>query len=297
MTRRALIIFSFFWLIGVHLSGQDTKPYGYFLKDSVKIGELVPYSLSFKDKRNRKVIFPDSTFDYSPFELFDKAYFDTSSDTINSIDSAVYYLATFEIDTVQKLALPVFIYVGADSIEVLADFDSIILDQVVRQMPDSVALEETANYQPVSTQFNYPYWIIGLIVLGIISLVVMLIWGKTIYRQIKLYRLKKALEKFYVRFDEELGKINPQSTKQDIEQVLKYWKVYMEDLEKVPYTKLTTKELVNLQGNQSLEETLKSIDKNIYSRLQVNDLQNDFDFLRDYSTDRYHHVIEEIKNA
>jgi len=297
VTRRALIIFSFFWLIGVHLSGQDTKPYGYFLKDSVKIGELVPYSLSFKDKRNRKVIFPDSTFDYSPFELFDKAYFDTSSDTINSIDSAVYYLATFEIDTVQKLALPVFIYVGADSIEVLADFDSIILDQVVRQMPDSVALEETANYQPVSTQFNYPYWIIGLIVLGIISLVVMLIWGKTIYRQIKLYRLKKALEKFYVRFDEELGKINPQSTKQDIEQVLKYWKVYMEDLEKVPYTKLTTKELVNLQGNQSLEETLKSIDKNIYSRLQVNDLQNDFDFLRDYSTDRYHHVIEEIKNA
>jgi len=297
VTRRALIIFSFFWLIGVHLSGQDTKPYGYFLKDSVKIGELVPYSLSFKDKRNRKVIFPDSTFDYSPFELFDKAYFDTSSDTINSIDSAVYYLATFEIDTVQKLALPVFIYVGADSIEVLADFDSIILDQVVRQMPDSVALEETANYQPVSTQFNYPYWIIGLIVLGIISLVVMLIWGKTIYRQIKLYRLKKALEKFYVRFDEELGKINPQSTKQDIEQVLKYWKVYMEDLEKVPYTKLTTKELVNLQGNQSLEETLKSIDKNIYRRLQVNDLQNDFDFLRDYSTDRYHHVIEEIKNA
>lgn len=297
MTRRALIIFSFFWLIGVHLNGQDTKPYGYFLKDSVKIGELVPYSLSFKDKRNRKVIFPDSTFDYSPFELFDKAYFDTSSDTINSIDSAVYYLATFEIDTVQKLALPVFIYVGADSIEVLADFDSIILDQVVTQMPDSVALEETANYQPVSTQFNYPYWIIGLIVLGIISLVVMLIWGKTIYKQIKLYRLKKALEKFYVRFDEELGKINPQSTKQDIEQVLKYWKVYMEDLEKVPYTKLTTKELVNLQGNQSLEETLKSIDKNIYSRLQVNDLQNDFDFLRDYSTDRYHHVIEEIKNA
>jgi len=297
VTRRALIIFSFFWLIGVHLNGQDTKPYGYFLKDSVKIGELVPYSLSFKDKRNRKVIFPDSTFDYSPFELFDKAYFDTSSDTINSIDSAVYYLATFEIDTVQKLALPVFIYVGADSIEVLADFDSIILDQVVRQMPDSVALEETANYQPVSTQFNYPYWIIGLIVLGIISLVVMLIWGKTIYKQIKLYRLKKALEKFYVRFDEELGKINPQSTKQDIEQVLKYWKVYMEDLEKVPYTKLTTKELVNLQGNQSLEETLKSIDKNIYSRLQVNDLQNDFDFLRDYSTDRYHHVIEEIKNA
>lgn len=297
MTRKPLVLFVLFWLIGVHLNGQDAKPLGYFLKDSVKIGELVPYSLSYKDKRNRKVIFPDSTFNYSPFELFDKAYFDTSSDTINSIDSAVYYLATFEIDTVQRLVLPVFIYTGADSIQVLADFDSIILDQVVTQMPDSVALEETSAFQPVATQFNYPYWIIGLIVLGVLALIVMLIWGKAIYKQIKLYRLKKAIQKFYVRFDEELAKINQHSTKQDIEQVLKYWKQYMEDLEKVPYTKLTTKELVSVQGNQSLEETLKSIDKNIYSRIQVNDLQNDFDFLRDYSTDRYQHVIEEIKNA
>lgn len=294
--RVLLIIFVFASSLAPSL-GQDTKPYGYFLKDSVKIGELVEYSLSYKDKRNRKVIFPDSNFNYAPFELFDKAYFDTESDTINSIDSAVYYLATFEIDTVQKLSLPVYIFTGTDSIEVQANEDSIILKQVVTQMPDSVALEETATYQPVSTQFNYPYWIIGLVSLGIITLIVMLIWGKTIYKQIRLYRLKKALEKFYMRFDEELAKINAQSTQEDIEKVLKYWKEHMEGLENVPYTKLTTKELISMHDNQSLEETLKSIDQSIYSKVQMKDLQNDFDFLRDYSTDRYQHVIEEIKNA
>lgn len=284
-------------VVGVFAKGQSTKPYGYFLEDSIKIGELIPFSLSYKDIRNRKVIFPDSTFDYSPFELFDKAYFDTESDTINSIDSAVYYLATFEIDTVQKLRLPVYIFAGDDSIEVYSGYDSIVLDQVVTQMPDSVALEETAAYQPVSTQFNYPYWIIGLVFLGIIALIVMLIWGKEIGKRIKLFRLKKALDKFYQLFDEELSHLTNQSSQQDIERVLKYWKEYMEGLERIPYTKLTTKELVNIQQNTSLEETLKSIDRSIYSSLHVEALQEDFDFLKDYSTDRYHHVTEEIKNA
>jgi len=297
VTKKGLILLILFLVIGVGAKGQDTKPYGYFLEDSVKIGELIPYSLSYKDKRNRKVIFPDSTFDYSPFELFDKAYFDTESDTINSIDSAVYYLATFEIDTIQRLSLPVYIFAGEDSIEVFAEFDSITLDQVVLQMPDSVALEETAAYNPVGYQFNYPYWIIGLVILGIIALVVAIVWGKTITKKIKLYRLKKALEKFNLRFEEEINSISSESTQNEIEQVLKYWKQYMEGLERIPYTKLTTKELIKIQQNTSLEETLKSIDRSIYSKPQTEALHADFDFLKDYSTDRYHYVTEEIKNA
>jgi len=295
--KKGLIVLTLLMLVGVVAKGQDTKPYGYFVGDSVKIGELIPYSLSYKDKRNRKVIFPDSTFNYAPFELFDKAYFDTESDTINSIDSAVYYLATFEIDTIQKLALPVYIFAGEDSIEVFSDHDSIVLDQVVTQMPDSVALAETAAFQPVSKQFNYPYWIIGLVLLGLLALIVMIIWGKQIRKRIKLYRLKRALERFHQRFDEELENLTSASTKEEIESVLKYWKQYMEGLERIPYTKLTTKELVKIQQNGSLEETLKSIDKSIYSRLEVEELQDDFDFLKDYSTDRYHHITQEIKNA
>lgn len=297
MIRRLSIILLIVGLPLLNSLGQEVKPYGYFLSDSVKIGELVPYSLSFKDKRNRAIIFPDSTFDFTPFELFDKAYFDTESDTINSIDSAVYYLATFEIDTIQKLSLPVFLYTGSDSLEIFADLDSIVLNQVVTQMPDSVALEETAVFQPVSTQFNYPYWIIGLITLGIFSMGVMLIWGKEIRKRLKLYWLQKKLAKFYEQFDQELANITDQSTRQDIEQVLKFWKEYMETLENIPYTKLTTKELVQIQQNASLEETLKSIDRSIYSRLKVEALQDDFDFLKDYSTDRYNHITEVIRNA
>ena len=297
MIRKLLasLILSVF-IIG-NASGQELKPIGFFLKDSVKIGESVPYSLSYKDRKNRPVIFPDSLFNFSPFELLKKEYFDTQSDDINSIDSAVYYLATFEIDTVQSLSLPVFLFIGNDSLELYSLMDSITLDQVVTQMPDSVSLAETSAYTPVSLQFNYPYWVIGLIILGIVVLIVMLVWGNQIHKRIKLYRLNKQLLKFKEQFDIEIEQLNADTTKLKIESVLKFWKGYMERLEKIPYTKLTTKEIVLVQKSTSLEETLKSIDKNIYSPIEVTALQNDFEFLKDYSEDRYNHVTEVIKNA
>lgn len=279
------------------VKAQDIKPNGYFLKDSIKIGEPVPYSLSYKDKKNRPVIFPDSIHNFAPFELLDKAYFDTRSDSINSIDSAVYYLTTFEIDTVQKLSMPVYVFTGEDSIPIYSQIDSIVLDQVVTQMPDSVNLAETKAFQPVSLQFNYPYWVIGLIILGVISLIVLIIWGREIRKRIKLYRLKKKLEKFREEFDREIENITQDTQKSKIESVLKFWKSFMESLEQMPYTKLTTKEIIQIQKNSSLEETLKSIDRNIYSPIAVTALQNDFEFLKDYSIDRYNHVTEEIKNA
>ena len=70
----------------------------------------------------------------------------------------------------------------------------------------------------------------------------------------------------------------------------------MEKLEDIPYTKLTTKEIIKIQQNTSLEETLKSIDRNIYSTVTMSALQNDFEFLKDYSLDRYNHVTEVIRN-
>ena len=296
MTKRIVLALVFLFGFLCVSKGQDARPIGYFLKDSVKIGKLVAYSLSYKDKKNRPVIFPDSTFSFAPFELLDKSYFDTKSDTINSIDSAVYYLTTFEIDTVQRLALPVYIDTGSDSVELLAVTDSIILNQVVTQIPDSVNMAETKAFQPVSLQFNYPYWIIGLTILGIISIIVLVIWGVEIRKRIRLYRLSKQLAKFQSQFDLEIEKINQNISKPELEKVLKFWKGYMEKLEDIPYTKLTTKEIIKIQQNTSLEETLKSIDRNIYSTVTMSALQNDFEFLKDYSLDRYNHVTEVIRN-
>lgn len=279
------------------LQAQELKPRGNFLKDSVKVGEVVPFTFSYKDRKNRPVIFPDSLYDFAPFELVSKDYYDTESDSINSIDSAVYYLTTFEIDLVQKLSLPVFLVNAGDSIPLFSDPDSIKLQEVVLQMPDSVDLVETTHYIPVSTQFNYPYFIIALFALGFIGLIVLIVWGKAIRKKIKLYRLKKKMEKFRLGFEKEIEQLGSQPGKTEIESVLKFWKTFMEGLDKIPYRRLTTKEIVLIHENKSLEETLKSIDRSIYSQMAVSALQNDFEFLMDYSADRYNHITEEIKNA
>ena len=280
----------------LQVHAQDLKPKGVFLEDSLKIGETVTFSFSYKDRRQRKVIFPDSLYDFSPFELVGKDFFNTQSDSVNSIDSAVYYLTTFEIDKVQQLSLPVFILLSGDSLPVYSAPDSILLNEVVTQMPDSVALLENTHFQPVSLQFNYPYFIIALVILGVLLIIVLLVYGKTIRKKIRLYRLKKKLEKFKVEFEHEMELLNKEPSKKQIEHALKCWKWYMEGLEKAPYTKLTTREVVMLQQSSSLGETLKSIDKSIYSKTTASALQEDFEFLKDYAIDRYNHQTEVIKN-
>lgn len=284
-------------LCSLALMGQETKPKADFQKDSLKIGEIVPFTFSYIDRKNRPVIFPDSLYDFSPFELVSKEYYDTQSDSINSIDSAVYYLTTFEIDKVQKLSLPVYLVTGGDSLPVFSNVDSIKLWEVVLDLPDSVDLQETAHYRPVSMQFNYPYLVIGLVILGIIGLIVLLVWGKTIRKKIKLYRLSKKLAKFKLGFEAEVSKLAGQPTKPQIESVLKFWKNFMEELDRVPYRKLTTKEIIIIHQSKSLEATLKSIDKNIYSQAVAAALQNDFEYLMDYSVDHYNRITEDIKNA
>ena len=285
-------------LFGVDVAiAQDIRPTGFFLKDSIKIGQAVPYSLSYKDRKNRPVIFPDSLFDFSPFELLSKQYFNTRSDSVNSIDSAVYLLTTFEIDTVQQLSLPVFLYTGTDSLKLYSNPDSIILDQVVTQLPDSVKLAETSAYQSVALQFNYPYWAVSIIILVVTGIIVLIIWGKAIRKRMKLYRMSKQLVRFKEKFNIELEKLSKDTSKTRIEGILKFWKEYMERIEGIPYTKLTTKELTSLQQSASLEEALRSIDKNIYSTTEISILQNDFEFLKDYLEDRYHYVTNEIRNA
>lgn len=279
------------------LQGQTTKPYAAFQKDSIKVGEVVPFIFSYKDRKNRSVIFPDSLYDFSPFELVKKEYYDTESDSISSIDSAIYYLTTFEIDLIQKLSLPVYVVTEGDSLPIFSLTDSIKLQEVVLQLPDTVNLAETTHYRPVSTEFNYPYFIIGVVALGLIILIVLLVWGKAIRKRIKLYRLKKKLEKFKVDFDQEINRLGSQPSQPQIETVLRSWKTYMERLDKIPYRKLTTKEIALIHSNNSLEQTLKSIDRSIYSQKAASALQNDFEFLMDYSVDRYNHVTEEIKNA
>lgn len=288
-------------LLGFVLSvihAQEISPYGKFLKDSVMVGEEVQYSLSVKYPSDWHVIFPDSTFNYEPFEFYTKSYFPTRVDSAYAYDSAVYTLSTFEIDLVQKLQLPVYLLEGNDSTTVLAQPDSIILKELVTVLPDSLKFRENLAFQVVDYAFNYPYFMIGIGLFAALLLVTYFIFGKTIRAKIKLYRMRKAYEKFSLQFDRGIIKIKQSETNsQLIEEILVTWKKYMEKIEDRPFTKYTSKEILKVGFENELKEVLQNIDRSIYGAMGDEEMHKNFEALEDFTLERYQKKIKEVQNG
>jgi hypothetical protein len=73
----------------LHSQAQDIEVEGYFQKDSAKLGERVGYVLKAKYKEGINLVFPDSTYDFTPFVLLEKkTYISKTIDEI-TLDSAL----------------------------------------------------------------------------------------------------------------------------------------------------------------------------------------------------------------
>ncbi len=295
LRRNSILLFLLIFCVYTNTNAQKITPEGAFIQDSTKVGEVIAYTLSIRYPRSESIIFPDSTYDFSPFELVRKEAFSTKSDSLNSFDSTVYYLSTFETEHKQVLALPVYLIKNTDSISLFANEDEITLVTVLGKMPDSLAVLENTNLQPVVQEFNYPYLIAGLILLAIILIAIALIFGKRIRQKIRVYRLKKAYQSFLGRYDKALSSLT--STDKSQESLLLIWKKYMEKLEGIPYTKFTSKEIVKLHPQENLKIALSEIDRNIYGGFGDADIKSKFGALRNYSEERLNVKLEEVQNA
>ncbi len=298
MSIRCLI---FLILIAPPAMAQDVvRVKGQFLADSLSIGEAIPYSLTVHYPRSRQVLFPDSTFSFAPFEISKKKFFVTKTVGEDSYDSVVYLLTTFEIDSIQRLQLPIFILQGKDCVAVYARPDSIFLQYRVASVPDSVSVEKlplktNTDYLKVNWIFNYPVFVFigaGILVTGI---VLWIVFGKRIRKYFALRRLHKDYQEFIINFNRILEKLGAEFTLRKAEEALVVWKRYMEDLEKSPYTKFTSKEIKQMAGDTLLDQALRSIDRGIYGG--VTSPLESFKFLQSYSQDRLKKKEEEVKNG
>ncbi len=291
MLNKVLLTFLLFFIQSLGVA-QNITPIGQFYNDSIQIGEPQPFTLSIKYPKELEIIFPDSLHDFSPFELTSKVYFPTKSDSIFSTDSAIYYLSTFEIDTVQYLKLPVYQINEFDSITLYTAIDSIILKQAVIAIPDSVAMISNTKYIEVPMAFNYPYAIIGVLIVTIIAIAIWFMFGKTLKNKILIYRLKKRNAKFINTFDQLVA-----SKFLSSEQILLHWKNYMEKLKNEPYTKLTTKEITRVLKNKITEKALIAIDKNIYGPKDESLLENAYSSIREIAIHEYNDKVNQISNG
>lgn len=282
------------------VEAQDVLVRGGFFKDSLRVGDQSGFYLAAEYPTNLNILFPDSTFNFTPFEYERKKYFPTKTTKGRSYDSVIYYLSTFEIERFQALSLPVFQLNPMDCTAYLSLRDTILLTELVKDLPDTVTLQNlplkvNIAYEDVPYTFNYPVVVIIVGVLLVLSSITWVVFGKKIRRHFRLKRMQKAHHKFLETFNVQLDSIKSAFSSVTTENALSQWKKYMEQLDSRPYTKLTTKETLQMEKNESLGRNLHTIDGAIYGHDTA--VVESLESLRNFADRRFVQKLEEVKHG
>jgi hypothetical protein len=295
MKKHYLLLFLCFFASLQATYAQELKAKGYFLSDSVMLGGHVDFSLSLKHPSNMEILFPDSTFDFGSFEWVSKRYFPTKSTEKESLDSVVYRLRTFEMDSTQHLTMPVYMILQEGDTSVFESrLDSVNIAFVLKAMPDTVRFATNTHLLPVSHAFNYPFWIAGFVIFLLILVLVFVVFGSRIREYYRLKRVKTQYEVFVNAYDLNLRKEQNHESAND---ALALWKGYLEKVKKAPFSSLTSKEILNIIPDDTLGQSLKNIDRAIYGGQSDDTTRQSLQSLKSFALATYQSKINDIKNA
>lgn len=282
---------AFLLLGGGRSLGQQVRVEGRFLDAEARIGEEIRYSLMSSYPRGFNILYPDSTHNFGSFQYLRRYYHPTRSSAVSSFDSVVYYLSTFELDSLQFLALPVYLAREQDCTAVVPARDTLRLRVTVTDLPAQPEFKTDTAFRKLRLQFNYPYLMAGLLALLLVALTVLLLFGRRILRWIRVYRLRKAHVRFAQRYYTLMQTLEAEPGKA-AESLLNLWKRYLERLEGRPFTKLTTREIAPLVRDAAVLEQLRLIDRVIYGNFREDQLFRRFDELLKFAGHRFQLKVE-----
>ena len=250
-----------------------TPPKGKFLSDSVKVGLPVKYALSYRHKATADIFFPDSSYNFAPFELVKREYFNTTTDENGSLDSVVYTLISFEVTPLQELSLPVYVRAKRDCTRVFAPMDYVVLNSIINPKAniDTLSLKKDTRLVLIKQQTNFS--LIFLIIIGVLALSGVVFWffGKPIKRQIRLFNFRRRYDDFQKLFQRlSRGTDDSKRRLENIEKAVVLWKKYIERLENKPFTTFTTKEILDNLKDIRLSDALREIDATVYGGVYSN---------------------------
>ncbi len=272
-------------------SSYAQKPVGRFQTDSIEIGRPIDYTLSYRHSPSAEVFFPDTTYNFYPFEIVRRNIFPTSTTNNVSTDSVVYTLITFDITKNQKLGLPIYLLSKRDCTAVYALADSVFLKEMIKTSLDSLQLKTDTKLLPLSQQVNYPKILTYLLGLLGIVLVIYAFFGRFIRKQYTLFLFGRRHKDFQTNY-----KKFTRSTLDDVTigKALVLWKKHLEWLEKRPYTSYTTKEIVSRLPSERLEEALREVDSAIYGGILSTQMPLAMSILLEKATELYKKRREEL---
>ena len=258
--------FTFIFLFFLNISevfSQEIEYKVYFIKDSVKIGDSIPLISILKYPKSIELIQPDSSYNYLTFEYIDKKTFPSIQIDNIILDSTVYYLRTFEIDSTQNIKLEATIINKNDSLNIISNTDSITL---ISQVTDiSSSLINNTLFSVLKSIFNSEKVIYLIIIILSIIILLFILFRKKIIKYFKIRRIKSQLNKFNIEF-ELLSKNYSKNNKiRELEKLLLLWKRFMEKFTNKPFSSSTTNEISYFINDKNILGILSTSDKCIYS--------------------------------
>ncbi|MCP9767793.1 hypothetical protein EGI22_07695 [Lacihabitans sp. LS3-19] len=284
------ILFLYFLFYGI-ANGQ--KPKAKFSSDTILLGKPIYLSLSYLHNGSSDLLFPDSTTNFQPFVFQSSEYFPTKTDKGRSLDSVVYTLVTFKLDSIYKLSIPIT-FINSKK-KVYSDTAKVKLKSLVKATDISNPKAKiSTGFFNVPLDFNYPKVLYLIVIIGFGLILLWAVFGKLFNRIFRLWQFQQKHKKFVSSY-KKLGK-----SSDNIENVgkgLVKWKNHLEWLLKKPYSTMTTSEITKNLNNPRLEEALKEFDLAIYGGILSNHIPFAFNILFDFASETFKDQKKRYKAA
>lgn len=279
------LLFISFFAFPVH--SQDIEVEGYFQQDSAKLGERVAYVLKAKYKEGINVIFPDSTYDFTPFVLLEKKTYISSTQDAVTLDSAVYFVSNFSLEPVAKLALPIYEVFRFDSLEHLPLEAELALKLTIDQIPQELNFRDNNVYQPIPTEFNILFLGAILGVIAVLVVVLLFFFGKKVKRQWQIWLEKQKYKRFVKKWQNAEAAFTSNPDMDQADELLGLWKAYMEHLKNKPFREWTTTEIADFLDNKEIIKDFRSIEMVIYAGKEGKDIEKTCNNLKEICIDSF----------
>ncbi|WP_226176523.1 hypothetical protein [Hymenobacter lucidus] len=278
------------------------EPQGHFLRPTTLVGKIVDYELSYTHAPDREVIFPDSTAEFKPFEYVGKTFYPTRTRGGQSLDRSVYHLRTFALDSVQSLSLPVTLLQGNDTLTVRSTTATVRLQRTAAATAtgaEAPVLRQNTTPLPVPTQFNYPYWLAGAGLLGLLLVSLFLGFRRHLRKRYQRYRLRKNHVYFLAQYARHIERFTLSRSLTNMERAITLWKNYLTGLEDNTISSLTTREIVaHYENDHDVKTALHITDRVIYgNQFSEEEAETDmaFELLRNFAERRYDLVAASLR--
>ncbi|GAA0878333.1 hypothetical protein GCM10009119_13010 [Algoriphagus jejuensis] len=287
----------FFLFLGLSFSSlaQNVQVEGYFTQDSARLGERVGFVLKARYPETTQLVFPDSSYDFSPLILLEKKTFISKTESGVTLDSAIYFISNFSLEPSVYLSLPVYELSRYDSITFFSNEAELKLKLVLDSIPEQPVFKDNNVYQPIEKNFN---WLLAALIAGGVVVLLgglALLFAKRIKGLFRKNREKLRWIQFERKYKKLAGLLAQNPALELADEVIGLWKGYMESVTGLPFQEWTSSEIADSLDDKDIFKALRAIDMIIYAgkEAKTEEITN---YLLEVARTKYQEKLTQIRD-